>query len=266
MPKETKLLRNFVKSSDSLHRFLDSIQSNTPDIVSPTVYEKEEFEEKVYYSRDEQLIKRGTLYFDWIKRKTSLISGEKVLNIPPEYIPRRITQYACDNLSEKAKQIVMKHYKLYSNSKKSEYKISEETRKQLTQREVLILANDYIFTRSNVVWVDFGFNIGTEFGGRHPAIILKKAGANLIVLPLSSKLKKNHKNEIENHNIIVDKVFSFPKQMTRYTSVNRITSISPSRIVFTSFGSVSTECMNNIDQKIIEEFVLQDKIRSKYNI
>ena len=27
--------------------------------------------------------------------------------------------------------------------------------------------------RGKVVWVDFGFNIDEEFGGRHPAVILK---------------------------------------------------------------------------------------------
>ncbi len=44
-----------------------------------------------------------------------------------------------------------------------------------------------LFKRGNVVWIDFGFNIGNEFGGMHPAVILKNFSNDLFVLPISSK-------------------------------------------------------------------------------
>lgn len=31
-----------------------------------------------------------------------------------------------------------------------------------------------LIQRGNVLWVNFGFNIGSEFGGQHPAVIIKK--------------------------------------------------------------------------------------------
>lgn len=47
---------------------------------------------------------------------------------------------------------------------------------------------DKILKRGNIVWVDFGFNIGSEFGGRHPAIILKRLKQinQILVIPLDS--------------------------------------------------------------------------------
>ena len=35
-------------------------------------------------------------------------------------------------------------------------------------------------TRGSVVWIEFGFNIGNEFGGRHPAIILRKTSSSIL--------------------------------------------------------------------------------------
>lgn len=41
--------------------------------------------------------------------------------------------------------------------------------------------------RGSVVWVEFDFNIGNEFGGRHPAIVLRKTDNSIFVVPLSSQ-------------------------------------------------------------------------------
>ena len=41
--------------------------------------------------------------------------------------------------------------------------------------------------RGSVIWVEFGFNIGAEFGGKHPAIVLRRTGSSIFVLPLSSQ-------------------------------------------------------------------------------
>ena len=55
--------------------------------------------------------------------------------------------------------------------------------------------------RGNVVWIDFGFNIGNEFGGMHPAIILKNFDNEIFVLPISSKKPKEYKKlEQDYHN------------------------------------------------------------------
>jgi mRNA-degrading endonuclease toxin of MazEF toxin-antitoxin module len=45
------------------------------------------------------------------------------------------------------------------------------------------MLHNLVLIRGNVIWVEFGFNIGCEFGGKHPAIILKNIGEDLIVAP-----------------------------------------------------------------------------------
>ena len=45
----------------------------------------------------------------------------------------------------------------------------------------MLIAKYVILKRGNVVWIDFGFNIGNEFGGMHPAIILKNFENELIL-------------------------------------------------------------------------------------
>ncbi|MBQ7902085.1 MAG: hypothetical protein IJ365_09020 [Clostridia bacterium] len=34
--------------------------------------------------------------------------------------------------------------------------------------------------RGSVVWIEFGFNIGAEFGGKHPAIVLRKTSSSVL--------------------------------------------------------------------------------------
>lgn len=49
------------------------------------------------------------------------------------------------------------------------------------------------YRRGQVIWVDFGFNVGYEFGGDHPAIVLIDTPPNnqkVLVLPLTSKPPK----------------------------------------------------------------------------
>ena len=53
--------------------------------------------------------------------------------------------------------------------------------------EVKNLMKYVLFKRGNVIWLDFGFNIGNEFGGMHPAVILKNFDNDLFVVPISSK-------------------------------------------------------------------------------
>ncbi len=51
--------------------------------------------------------------------------------------------------------------------------------------------------RGAVVWIEFGFNIGNEFGGRHPAIIMRKTGSignvkGEVLNEINNTLKKCH--------------------------------------------------------------------------
>lgn len=101
-----------------------------------------------------------------------------------------------------------------------------------------------VLIRKAVVWVDFGYNIGTEFGGRHPAIILKNLKNSLIVIPLSSQAPKTM-----DYSVKVDKVYGFPA-MPRWANVTRITQVSLSRVHFSKIGDVKPSILYDISNKL----------------
>ncbi len=59
----------------------------------------------------------------------------------------------------------------------------------------------YDYVRGQVILVDFGFNVGNEFGGNHYAVVLLDSPARnpkVVVLPLTSqKPKKKYTHHIE---------------------------------------------------------------------
>lgn len=136
-------------------------------------------------------IKRGRLYFTWIKDKTEIIENEK----DEEFINNNIIQYTLKNykvdkytyerLDRKLKNIVNDNYTLENNN----YIFNNMN---IGKNDVMLLAKKVLFKRGNVVWIDFGFNIGNEFGGMHPAIILKNFNNELFVLPVSSKKPREY--------------------------------------------------------------------------
>jgi mRNA-degrading endonuclease toxin of MazEF toxin-antitoxin module len=118
--------------------------------------------------------------------------------------------------------------------------------------------------RGNIVWVDFGFNVGHEFGGKHPALILKyiNDGEDLYVVPLDSgKLPENKKKEngkpkngfveipmIDNKCVTV---FNMDK-MHRWCNVNRLRCISWVRIDFNSpVGRMRSDYISKIEEEIL---------------
>ena len=51
----------------------------------------------------------------------------------------------------------------------------------------MLLVKKILLNIGNVVWIDFGVNIGNEFGEMHPAVILKNFDKDLFIVPISSK-------------------------------------------------------------------------------
>ncbi|MEF9946672.1 MAG: hypothetical protein RR737_08825 [Lachnospiraceae bacterium] len=62
---------------------------------------------------------------------------------------------------------IAKYYDLSSNN------YHRNTTPFVSQDKECLLHN-LVLIRGNVVWVEFGFNVGCEFGGKHPAIIHSK--------------------------------------------------------------------------------------------
>lgn len=130
-----------------------------------------------------------------------------------------------------------------------------------------------LFKRGNVVWIDFGFNIGNEFGGMHPAVILKNFDKDLFVVPISSKklveyvrIEKEleegkinieeYKKQINKITEIIEleKINGFRK-MLRWARITRMKKISMLRVNFSgTIGTLDGKDMNNISDKICLEF------------
>ena len=127
---------------------------------------------------------------------------------------------------------------------------------------VLTDEQDQILKRGNVVWVDFGFNIGTEFGGRHPAIILKRIKQinQIVVIPLDS-LSDIPDTELKRENaefwikILDDEIWGMTNQV-RWANVFNITQISDLRVDFfdnegnLKYFSVNYNVLDRIDEQI----------------
>lgn len=220
----------------------------------------------------EKDLKRGKLYFSWIATKTDKIQNEK----DEEFVYKNIIKYTLKNYdiskyifdksNKKMKAIITNNYILKNNK----YIFNN---KNISIEDTKLLAKYIILKRGNVVWIDFGFNIGNEFGGMHPAVILKNFDNDLFVLPISSKkpieytkieqeyidekilLEECEKRKSDLSEIIqFDKIYGF-RDMIRWSKITRMKKVSMLRLNFSgTIGSVSGEYMNNISNKIHTEF------------
>lgn len=213
--------------------------------------------------------KRGKLYFTWLKDKTEKVINEKdenyiytnVINhILPNYV---ITQYTFNKSNKIIKSIIKKNYTFNENK----YIFSNP---KISVDEVKKLMKYVLFKRGNVIWLDFGFNIGNEFGGMHPAVILKNFENDLFVVPISSKKPLEYvkieqdfkdkkiteeecqKRKNDNTEIIeLSKINGF-RNMLRWARITRMKKISMLRVNFS--GTIGT--LNGVDMDIIAEKII----------
>ena len=217
-------------------------------------------------------LKRGKLYFTWISDKTKKIENEKDI----DYIYKNIEQYTLKNykidkynyerLNKQLKNIVKNNYAL----KKNNYIFNNTN---ISKEDTMLLTKKVLLKRGNVVWIDFGFNIGNEFGGMHPAIILKNFDNEIFVLPISSKKPKEYKKlEQDYHNkkitleecekkkgqiteiVQIDNIYRF-KDMIRWVNITRMKKVSILRLNFNgTIGKVDGKYLSTINEKIRTEF------------
>ena len=217
-------------------------------------------------------LKRGKLYFTWIRTKTKKIENEKDI----DYIYKNIVQYTLKNykidkynyerLNKQLKNIVKNNYAL----KKNNYIFNNTN---ISKEDTMLLTKKVLLKRGNVIWIDFGFNIGNEFGGMHPAIILKNFDNEIFVLPISSKKPKEYKKlEQDYHNkkitleecekkkeqiteiVQIDNIYRF-KDMIRWANITRMKKVSILRLNFNgTIGKVDGKYLSTINEKIRTEF------------
>lgn len=213
-------------------------------------------------------IKRGKMYFNWLRNKTEKVIIEKddnyiytnVINYTlPKYV---ITQYTFNKATEIIKNIIKKNYYFKDNKYTfNNFKIPKD--------EVKLLMKYVLFKRGNVIWIDFGFNIGNEFGGMHPAVILKNFDNDLFVVPISSKipheyirLEQNLKNKIiseeefERRKKTITEIIELKKingfrTMLRWARITRMRKISMLRVNYSgTIGTLDGSDMDRIAEKI----------------
>lgn len=187
-------------------------------------------------------IKLANEYYKWTSLKTNLILNEKSFQIPSSALPNVIKPSAFKWLHSDKQTIVSKYYQY---DKATDQYVIAVKKSIVPEPDIELIMRSLVLIRKAVIWVDFGYNIGTEFGGRHPAIILKNLKDSLIVIPLSSQLPKNM-----DYSVKVDKVYGF-SEMPRWANITRITQISLSRVHFEKFGDVKPAVLKEIREKLL---------------
>lgn len=112
------------------------------------------------------------------------------------------------------------------------------------------------YQRGQVLFVDLGFNVGSEFGGDHPAIVLLSSRATnnkVFVLPLTSKEPKH----IFSHHLHFTKIPGLWKD-SEWASVYEIRYVSKLRTRLASESLVSGEILDMISDKIAKMICLRD--------
>ena len=191
---------------------------------------------------DDEALKRRDDYFRWVALKTELISSEAGFVMPCDALPNKISEYTYGRLHQDKKSIVDKHYK---KDGITGYFVINAKKTNVPQNEAETLIHNMVLRRGNVVWVHFGFNIGSEFRGKHPAIILKNTKDTLVVIPLSSQAPSNPDVNVE-----IENVHGLP-QRTRWANILRIVPVSIIRIDLGSpIGDVKGRVLNEISEVI----------------
>lgn len=212
--------------------------------------------------------KRGKLYFIWLKDKTEKVINEKdenyiYTNVVDYTLPKYvITQYTFNKSNKVIKSIIKRNYQLNENK----YIFNNP---KIPVDDVKKLMKYILFKRGNVIWIDFGFNIGNEFGGMHPAVILKNFDNDLFVVPISSKKppeyvkieqdlkdKKITDDECQTRKDDITEIIELSKingfrNMLRWARITRMKKISMLRVNFSgTIGTLDGADMDKIAEKI----------------
>ncbi|WP_050613368.1 type II toxin-antitoxin system PemK/MazF family toxin [Bacillus testis] len=114
--------------------------------------------------------------------------------------------------------------------------------------------------RSEVYWVDFGVNIGSEFNYPHFCVVIKEFTYHAIVVPISS-MKEEEKDwkSVDNLYMEIGPLKDLPeKQTDSYAVVSQIKSVSKQRLSsYKHKGKfikmkLTDEQMDKIDQAILD--------------
>lgn len=189
------------------------------------------------------------MYCKWIQSKCDyLLKEREPFCVDRNHIPRTIQKVSYEYFSQKIGKVLDLYYSFEDN-------VYVRNKTEMTSEDATTIYCAMYLQPRKIVWIDFGFNIGKEFGGRHPAVILKNVGNNtLIVSPLST----NSNNLAPSKTVVTlssKDVYNMSAEKNRFMSINRITNVSVYRVDTTSkVGSLCKEKYNELIEKIREYY------------
>lgn len=174
----------------------------------------------------------------------------------------------CDNLEKLFKEVSIKLANLIEHTDENDENDVKRTTNYLGAiiRHIVLINQERGFKisdkqkeylrRGSVVWVDFGFNIGHEFGGHHPAIILREfKGTDMYtVIPIDSDpdteeaLQKRKNDDCWVEIPYINNM----KKGNRWVNVYRVLNVSAIRINLNSLSNayINKYILYEIDKKI----------------
>lgn len=113
------------------------------------------------------------------------------------------------------------------------------------------------YKRGDIVYVDFGFNIGTEYGGVHYAVVIEdnnnKTNGNIIVVPLTSLDPGKSISDISPADVYIgDNVIGWTSSAT-VAKPNQIRSISKMRIIKPTHPKDKTARLTGAQLQLIDD-------------
>lgn len=194
----------------------------------------------LYRGRSDYYVQRENIFLDSQIYVCKLYNTElDELNYNSNIILKKIDSYKYNKISS----IGAKYYDYDSDSEQYVWNKTE-----MTNSDFKIYLDNIIFVRRNVVWAELGFNIGVEFGGKHPVIILDKVGEGLIVLPVSSS-SYDPANSFE---MDIPNIYNFNNR-SRYVNIQKMRQISIYRVDLSgSVGNIHKSVYADIKRKIRE--------------
>lgn len=113
------------------------------------------------------------------------------------------------------------------------------------------------YKRGDIVYVDFGFNIGNEFGGVHYAAVIEnnnnKKNGNIIVVPLTSLDPDKSIDDIPKTDVYIgDNIIEWTNSAT-IAKPNQIRAISKMRIIKPMQSSDKCVSLNGEQLQLIDD-------------
>ncbi|MCM1577713.1 MAG: type II toxin-antitoxin system PemK/MazF family toxin [Ruminococcus sp.] len=122
------------------------------------------------------------------------------------------------------------------------------------------------YRRGEIIHVNFGFNVGNEFGGTHYAVVVDRFNSRengcVVVVPISSLKNGKTRDSLHNSEVYLGQIipdsdseaYAIPLQLR---SISKIRIIKPTGKTEAAY-KLPYELMSEIDKKIIKLFTNKD--------